>query len=105
MLDQKDKAFFEYWEQYRLEKRKWVRNLSVGLPLGVTIVVAIFANLLSGWYGRAQMEFFRENSSLIVILMLASLAIVAFIVIFAARHRWEMNEQRYQELRQRNKID
>ena len=105
MLSQREQDFITYWEQHRLEKRKWVRNLSVGLPFGVAIVGAIFANLLSGWYSRAQMEFFSENRSLILILLLASVGIVVFISIFAARHRWEMNEQQYRELlQQKNKL-
>jgi len=44
------------------------------------------------------MVMFRENASLIVILLVAALSIVVFIVIFSARHRWDMNEQRYREL-------
>lgn len=104
MLDPEEKEFCAYWEQHRLEKKKWVRQFSVGLPFGVAIVAGIFINLLSGWYGRAQMVFFSEHSSLIAILLLASMGIVVFIVIMSARHRWEMNEQRYQELKQRNSL-
>jgi hypothetical protein len=104
MLDQEEKDFCAYWEQHRTEKRKWVRQLSVGLPLGVAIVVGIFINLLSGWYGRAQMILFSEHSSLVAVLLLASIGIVLFMVIISARHRWEMNEQRYQELKQRNNL-
>lgn len=104
MLDQEEKEFCAYWEQHRLEKKKWIRSLSVGLPLGVSIVAGVFVNLFSGWYGRAQMVFFSEQSSLIAVLLLASLVIVIFMVLFSARHRWEMNEQRYQELKQRNNV-
>ena len=102
MLDQEEMEFCAYWEQHRLEKKRWVRQLSVGLPLGVAIVAGISINLFSGWSGRAQMVFFSEHSSLIAVLLLASVGIVLFMVIISARHRWEMNEQRYQELKQRN---
>ena len=101
MLSKEEQDFVAYWEKRRSEKRNWFRQLSAGLPFAVVIIVAIFANLLSGWYGRAQMEFFRESGSLIITLLLASLGIVTFMVIFAARHRREMNEQRYQELQRR----
>jgi len=40
----------------------------------------------------------RENASLVIVLIGASLLIVVFIVIFSARHRWDMNEQHYKEL-------
>lgn len=80
MLTKHETDFISYWEN-RLVK-KVLRQIYVGLPLAVILVVAIFANLLSGWYGRAQMVMFRENASLIVILLVAALSIVVFIVIF-----------------------
>ena len=102
MLAPEEKEFLVYWENNRLAKKKWVRQLSVGLPLGVSLVLAIFVNLFAGWYGRAQMVLARESSSLILVLLVASIGIVLFIIIFSARHRWEMNEQRFQELK--NKV-
>jgi pilus assembly protein TadC len=99
MLVKEEKEFLQYWEQNRMAKKKWVRQLSVGLPLGVALVLTTFVNLFSGWYGRAQMVFARENTSLVLVLLVAAIAIVLFVIIFSARHRWEMNEQRYQELK------
>lgn len=98
MLTEQDKAFLDFWEKNRVAKKRWVRQLSVGLPLGVSLVFATVTNLFAGWYSRAQMVLFREQSSLILVLIIAAVATVLFIVIFSARHRWEMNEQRYLEL-------
>lgn len=98
MLTKQEMDFISYWEENRLAKKKVLRQIYVGLPLAVILVITIFANLLSGWYSRAQMVMFRENSSLIIVLLIAALSIVVFIVIFSARHRWDMNEQRYREL-------
>jgi len=98
MLSAEEKAFMEYWETNRLSKKRVLKQLYAGLPLAMILIVAIFANLFSGWYGRAQMVLSRESSSLIIVLLVAALAIVVFIVIFSARHRWEQNELRYQEL-------
>jgi len=39
-----------------------------------------------------------ESPSASRILLIAMLSIVLFVVIFSARHRWDMNEQRYKEL-------
>ena len=96
--DQTRNRFYQLLGKKPAGEKKVLRQIYVGLPLAVILVVAIFANLLSGWYGRAQMVMFRENASLIVILLVAALSIVVFIVIFSARHRWDMNEQRYREL-------
>jgi membrane protein YdbS with pleckstrin-like domain len=98
MLTKEENGFIQYWEDNRLLKKRVWRQLSLGLPLGVALVIAIFANLISGWYKRADIQIKKEESSLILVLLAAALLIVAFVVIFSARHRWEMNEQRYKEL-------
>jgi uncharacterized BrkB/YihY/UPF0761 family membrane protein len=98
MLSAEEKAFVEYWEVNRLSKKRVLKQLYAGLPLAMILVVAIFANLFSGWYGRALMALSRENSSMIIVLLVAALSIVVFVVIFSARHRWEQNELRYREL-------
>ena len=100
MLSQQEKDFLRYWEENRLTKKRFLRQFSIGLPLGVLIVVAIFLNLLSGWYKKADMEI-RSNSSLMPVIIIALVFIVVFITIFSSRHKWEQNEQRYKELRQK----
>ncbi|MFI5185763.1 MAG: hypothetical protein ACHQF0_03515 [Chitinophagales bacterium] len=97
MLSHDEKKFIDYWEHSRMAKKKVLRQLSVGLPLGVLLVVAIFINFFSGWDKQAQM-IINTDPSIIIVLLIAALLIVIFIVIFSARHRWDMNEQRYKEL-------
>lgn len=98
MYSIEEKAFIEYWEENRLKKKKVLGQLSVGLPLSVVLVIAIFVNFFSGWYKKADMALRSGQSSLILVLVAAALLIVAFVVIFSGRHRWDMNEQRYKEL-------
>jgi hypothetical protein len=98
MLTKDESDFIVYWEQNRLKKKRLLRQLYVGLPLAVVMVVAIFVNFFSGWYKRAEMVMKREQSSLILVLMIAAILIVIFVVTFSARHRWDINEQRYKEL-------
>lgn len=98
MLNREESDFIKYWEENRLRKKKVVGQLSVGLPLGVVMVAAIFVISFSGWYKRAEMALRREQTSLILILLIAAILIVVFIVIFSARHRWDINEQQYKEL-------
>ena len=97
MLTENEKEFIDYWEHNRLQKKRVLKQLSVGLPLGVLLVVAIFINFFSGWDKRAQMVI-NADPSLIIVLLVAAILIVIFIVIFSARHRWDLNEQRYREL-------
>jgi len=98
MLSEEDKGFIEYWELNRLRRKKVWKQLSVGLPLGVVFVISIFINLLSRWHKEADLALQKEQSSLIIVLIGACLLIVIFIVIFSARHRWDMDEQHYKEL-------
>lgn len=102
MTNQQDELFLQYWANHRAGKKRQVYQLSAGLPAGVAMVIAIFANLFSGWYGRAQMEFFRSNASLIIILVISSLLIVGFSIYTTSMHRWDMNEKRYLELTNKN---
>lgn len=102
MLTQEEKGFIAYWESNRLTKKKVLRQLYAGLPLSVALIASVFVVTFSGWYQRADMELHKDEKSLIIVLFIAALLIVAFIVIFSARHRWDINEQRYQELIQKN---
>jgi FtsH-binding integral membrane protein len=96
-MNQDEKRFVEYWKVQRLKKKQFLRKKSIGLPLGVLIVLALAVSLFSGWYQKADMVL-RSNSSLIVVIMIASVGIVVFITLFAARHQWDQNELKYQEL-------
>ena len=102
MLTSEEKGFMEYWAHHRLQKQKAFKQLYVGLPLALALVGGIAVTLFSGWYTRAQMVLFRESASLIIVLLVAAVAMTIFMILFSARHRWDLNEQRYQELMQRN---
>jgi uncharacterized membrane protein YfcA len=97
MLTEDEKSFIDYWEHNRVNKRKVLKQLSVGLPLGVLLVAAIFLNFFSGWDKRALVVI-SSDPSLIIIIIIACLLIVAFIVIFSVRHKWDLDEQHYKEL-------
>ena len=97
MLNDEEKRFIEYWEQNRKNRKRFLRRLSIGLPLGVILVVAIFVNFFSGWDKRADMIMYQQPS-LIYVLLGAALLIVIFVVVFSARYKWDINEQRYREL-------
>lgn len=97
MLTNDDENFVRYWKAQRQRKKQFLRKTSFGLPLGVFMVAALFISLFSGWYQKADMVL-HEYSSLIVVILIAGLGIVFFITYFSAQHKWDMNEQHYQEL-------
>ena len=97
MLKPDEKSFIEYWSVNRLKKKKSLRQFTIGLPMGVLIVLALFANIISGWHKQASMQM-QNNGSLFITIIVAAIAIVIFITLFSIRHQWEQNEQRYNEL-------
>jgi hypothetical protein len=98
MLTEEEKRFLQYWEQNRGRKKRVFRQLAVGLPLGVAMVMLIFVNFFSGWYKRADMKL-RTEPSLIPVIIGGTLLVVVFIAVFSAYHKWDINEQRYRELK------
>ncbi|HEX6916102.1 MAG TPA: hypothetical protein VF145_12725 [Chitinophagaceae bacterium] len=103
MLTPEQEKFVAYWEKNREKEKKTLRQLVIGLPAGLTFAVAIVALLVSGWYERANMVAFSSSSP--YVFLAAIVIIVSFIAIFTRRHRWEMNEQQYLELKSRQKSE
>ena len=107
MLSKEEKQFIEYWEANRLKRKKVWKQLALGLPLATGLIVAIFINFFSNWYKKAEMvrneEVQKNDASLVLVLLIAALLITIFVVIFSVRHKWDINEQRYTELKNRDK--
>ena len=97
MLTEEEKAFLVYWEQNRAKQKKVFYQLLVGLPLGLLIALPILLNYMLGWNKRATMVGNTQFNPLV--LVIAVLAIAVFFSIFNRRHKWEMNEQHYLELK------
>jgi Mg/Co/Ni transporter MgtE len=103
MLTKEEEGFIQYWETNRLRRKRLLKQLAIGLPLGVVMVVAIFISFVSGWHKQAEEELRTQtrtesDSTVILILVIAALLIVVFTAVFSARHKWDMYEQRYREL-------
>ncbi len=101
-LTEEEKAFLQYWETNRLGKKKFLRQFTVAFPLTVLMIAVLFINIFSGWDKRAEMIIRGDASSLYVV-VIAVIGIAVFITVFSSRHKWEQNEQRYLELRQKEK--
>jgi uncharacterized membrane protein len=108
MLTDEEKRFLRYWEENRDRQSKVVKQWLMGLPLGLLFGIPILINFFSNWYKPAAMD---RNSQISnhdfnpLVLIIALLLIVSFIAIFSKRHKWEMHEQQYKELKARNDIN
>ena len=101
-LNDEELQFVKYWKENRMRRKRIFRQLSLGLPLGALLVGTIFLNFFSNWFKKAEMvrnkATQQNDASLILVLIFAALLIVAFVVVFSVRHKWDINEQRYLEL-------
>jgi len=100
-LNEQEIAFMTYWEQNRNKEKKVLNQLLVGLPLGILFGLPVLLNLFLGWYKRAGMVANAQLNPVIIIT--AIVLIIVFVAIFSRRHKWEMKEQYYQELKLRSK--
>lgn len=97
MLTPDEEKFLSWWpENGGLQKtsaRPLIAGFSAGLVLGISIVVM----LASGWDKRATMV---ANSQLSSIVLVLAIVIISVVMAFLYRKfRWEMQEQRYLELK------
>jgi amino acid transporter len=97
MMTPEEQKFLNYWKEQRLHKKKFLRKLSIGLPLAVLAALVFVINLFSGWYKKATMQL-NSDPSVIIVILVALIGIVIFITIFSAHHRWDRNETLFQEL-------
>ena len=99
-MNRADEEFLAYWEANRVREKRWLTQLMVGLPLGLVFGLPILLSfLLRGWYKRMP---YISNSQFTVILM-ALIGIVVFYGIFRMKFKWELNEQRFNELKAHQK--
>jgi uncharacterized membrane protein len=102
MLTEEEKSFIIYWEKHRVQDKKILKQWLVGLPIGILFGLPIVINFFSGWYKRAVMDRNTQISNRDfnpLVLIIAVLLIISFMAIFAKQYRWEMNEQKYKELK------
>ena len=103
-MTEDENKFLAWWEANREKQKKLVRQWLVGLPIGLIFVIPIVINLSSGWYKRADME---ANSQQVnpMVLFVAMIIIISFVAVFYKRHQWDMDEQRYKELKAKEKYE
>lgn len=101
MLNEREKQFIVYWEQNRLKEKKLMKQLMVGIPVGLLFATPVLVSVFSSrlWFKRADAVAISQVNP--VVLIIAILAITGFVAIFYKRHQWEMREQQYLELKGR----
>jgi len=99
MLTEQEKSFLVYWENNRDKQKKTFNQLLIGLPIGFLFSLPILVNFFSGWYKRADMVGRSQFNP--GVLIAAILGIAIFYAIFSKKHKWDMYEQKYIELKKK----
>jgi hypothetical protein len=102
MLSPEEKRFVERWSVERTKKKNWLRRYTIGLPLGVGLIVLISINLLTGWHKPAAMAI-KNNTSVLLVIIIAAIGIVVFVTWFGYNHQWDQKEEQYQHLLKKTK--
>ncbi len=97
--------FIAYWEANRLKQKRFLYQLTWGLPLGILFGIPIIINFLLGrfWYKRADAVGLGQFNP--IVLVVAVLMIAVFVALLSRRFRWEKLEQQYIALKKRNGSD
>jgi pilus assembly protein TadC len=95
MLSNENREFLKWWEENRLKEKKVLKQLAIGLPIGLAFGFPVLLSVLfRGWYKNMP---YISGTQLTVILI-AVLLIMVFYALFRMYFKWDMNEQRYREL-------
>jgi len=102
MLTKDELLFLEYWEKNRDKENQFLRQLLVGLPMGLVFSLPVLlAVIFHGWYKNM---IYISDSQLIII-MITVLVVAIFFSIFRGKFKWEHNEQLYKELKFKERND
>lgn len=107
MLTEKDKAFLDYWERNRERENQFANKLIGGLPMAILFSLPILLTVVVVWIFLPDwyMKISKSSSGTFITIIFAMFVISLFYSFFRMQHKWEMNDQLYQELKAKNNID
>lgn len=101
-MTDEEKDFMHWWEENRLKEKKLLKQMLIGLPIGLAFGFPILLSVMfRGWYNRMP---YISGTQLTVILI-GILLIVVFYAIFRMYFKWDMKEQQYLELKEKFEHD
>ena len=103
MITEEEEKFLIYWEKNRIREKSLARQLSLIIPIGSILAIGILLNFITGWYTRANIE--ANSTSTMPVIIVAVVIIAIFCSVFFKRHQWEMNDQRYLELKYKKDLN
>ncbi len=105
MLSTEEKNFLKYWEENREPHSSFISKLTRGLPMAMVFGLPILL-LIVGVYFLSPEWYTKVSSALAgsaTIIVIAVLLAILFYAFVRMHFKWEMNEQLYKELKQKEK--
>ncbi len=91
-----DEQFVAFWKENSLKQKNSAKTFMLGLSSGFAIGVCVIIAILTNWYQRATMI---ANSKMSVLVLFIAILIISVFIAFVYRNfKWEMQDQRYQEI-------
>lgn len=103
MLTEKEKRFLAYWEGAREKESGFGQKMRRGLPMAMLFGLPILASVVvvyflsPEWYTKVS----RSITQVTVTVIIAVILFMLFFSFTRMHFKWEMNEQLYQELKQK----
>lgn len=101
MISEKEVKFLRYWEQVRETESSFTSKLTRGLPMaflfGLPIILSIIVVRLfmPEWYTKIS----KTSPGTFITVIIAMCLVILFYAFFRMQYKWEMNEQLYSELK------
>ncbi len=105
MLTAKETEFMLYWEAHREDHSRFVSKLLRGLPMAIMFGLPIILFILSVylWFPDWYTKISATTSGSFMTIVVAVLICIIFFSYFRMHFKWEMNEQLYLELKQKQR--
>lgn len=103
MLSEKDTEFIAYWERERETRNSFTDKFMSGLPMAtlfsapILLFIAAIYLFFPEWYTKVSARMPGSVSTIVVAVIIC----ICFFSYFRMQYKWEMNEQLYQELKQK----
>lgn len=101
MLSEKDKEFIAYWEREKESRNTFSAKLTGGIPMAAlfSVPILLFITAVYLFFPEWYTKISSRLPGSIFIIVLAVMFCILFFSYFRMQYKWEMNEQLYRELK------
>ncbi|HRD58615.1 MAG TPA: hypothetical protein PK504_11220 [Ferruginibacter sp.] len=105
MITEKERLFIRYWEHEREIQSRFSSKFINGLPMAIVfgLPIILFVLVVYLWFPDWYAKISGSSAGSFMMAVIAVLICILFFSYFRMHFKWEMNEQLYLELKQKEK--